>query len=58
MIMHKSQKRGVIFFSFLAISMLGFQCYGLLLKGQAFDFEIIFINLSLIVFCYFYPIKP
>jgi thiamine transporter ThiT len=57
MIMHKSQKRGVIFFSSLALLSIGFQCYGLIVKGDLIDFKKILVALALIVFCYTYPIK-
>ena len=51
--MHKSQKRGIIFFSILAFIMIGFQIYGFFIKQQAIDFEMILMAISLVIFCYF-----
>lgn len=56
--MNKSQKRGVVFFSVLALLILGMQLYGFFVKGDAFEFEMIVMSISLILFCYFYPIQP
>ena len=58
MSIHKSQKRGVIFFTFLAVLGLCFQSYGFFIKGNDFDFPLILNSVALIAFCYFYKIKP
>lgn len=54
--MHKSRKRGLIFFGVLAIVLIGFQIYGYFIKHQSIDFEMILSALSLVIFCYYYPI--